>query len=282
MTRAQADPALGLGCAQIASLSTRPGAAAIAQLIDQAYEGGIRFFDTADIYGQGDSERRLARIAACHDVEICTKAGLSLSASQSLVRLAKPVLRPVLLRLDGLRRGAASMRQRVEIADPDPGRLRPRLEASLRRLGRDRVELFLLHSPPLGALADGRLYDALDALRAAGLARATGVSCRSLADAAAVIAARRVQAVEIPLDAEQLDDAGVMLDAARAGGVRVIAREVLTPAHLGRMTPAQALRPVLAERRLGVVLTGTTTPAHLAENLAIWRALGRDAADRAV
>ena len=263
-------PALGLGCSRIASLSTRPDAAAIARLLHQAHEGGIRFFDTADIYGQGDSERRLKAIARRPGVEICTKAGLALSRLQPLVRLAKPVLRPALLRLKPAGRGAAALRQKAERADPDPATLQARLEGSLRRLGRERVEVFLLHSPPLGALADGRLYDRLDAIRKAGLAAACGVSCRTLDDAAQVIATGRVQAVELPLDAEWLAEAGPVLDAARATGVRVIAREVLTPARAGRLSLEAALNPLLQDSRLSIALTGTTAARHLAENLALW------------
>lgn len=262
-------PVLGLGCSKIASLSTRASGTGIARLLEQAWDGGIRFFDTADIYGQGDSERRLARVANRQGTVICTKAGLALTASQPLVRLVKPVLRPVLQRLKGARAGAARMRQDAEISDLDPARLTARLEGSLRRLKRDRVDLFLLHSPPMEALEDGRLYDLLDTFRDRGLAQAVGVSCRTLEDAARVIAAGRAQAVQVPLDAESHAAAGPVLDAAAAAGVGVIAREVLTPALAGRMDAAAALTPLLADPRIGVVLTGTTSPGHLAHNLAL-------------
>lgn len=259
-------PVLGLGCSHIASLSTRASGAEIARLLDQAYEGGIRFFDTADIYGQGDSERRLARVASRHGAVICTKAGLALSASQSLVRLVKPVLRPILQRLKGAKDRAAQMRQAAEVSDLDPAGLTARLEQSLTRLKRDHVDVFLLHSPPLEALADGQLYDLLDTVRDRGLAAQTGVSCRTLSDAAQVIATGRVQAVQVPLDAETLPDAAPVLQAAEAAGMGVIAREVLRPR--ARLGLDGALRPLLAEPKVNVILTGTTTPAHLAQNLA--------------
>lgn len=260
-------PVLGLGCSHIASLSTAQSGAGIARLLDAAYAGGVRFFDTADIYGQGDSERRLARIAARDGAVICTKAGLALSTSQSVVRLVKPVLRPVLQKLKGARASAARMRQNAEISDLDPDRLTARLEGSLRRLRRDRVDLFLLHSPPIDALADGQLYDLLDRFRSRGLAGLTGVSCRSLDDAARVIAAGRAQAIQIPVDAQTLDEAEPVLASAAQAGIGVIAREVLAPVRAGDMDSAAALTPLFADTRIGVVLTGTTSRTHLAGNI---------------
>ena len=272
-------PVLGLGCSHIASLSTRPSGPEIARLLAQAYDGGIRFFDTADIYGQGDSERRLAPMAARDGVAICTKAGLALSASQSLVRLVKPVLRPVLHSLKGAQSRAAEMRQKAEISDLDPARLTKRFEASLRRLRRDRVEVFLLHSPPLDALADGALYDLLDSFRDRGLVGATGVSCRSLEDAGQIIATGRVQAVELPLDADCLEAAAPVLRAAQTAGVGIIAREVLRPR--ARLGLDGALRPLLDAPEVNVVLTGTTNPAHLAKTSGSRRAGTADASQGA-
>jgi aryl-alcohol dehydrogenase-like predicted oxidoreductase len=266
-------PVLGLGCSQIASLSTRANGKLIARLLDQAYADGIRLFDTADIYGQGDSERRLGQVAARDGTVICTKAGLALTNSQPLVRLAKPILRPMLKRLKGARDQAARMRQRAEICDLGSLHLRTRLEGSLRRLKRDRVELFLLHSPPLHALADGRLYDLLDEFREIGLAQVTGVSCRTIDDAAVVISEGRAQAVQIPLDATSLSAAGPVLAAASRAGIGIIAREVLRPVRVGLMDSTAALSQLLTEPRIGVVLTGTTSRAHLNENIVLARAM---------
>lgn len=253
---------LGLGCSHIASLSTRRSAAEIASLLDRAWDGGVRVFDTADIYGQGDSERRLASVARRPGAVICTKAGLALKASQALVRLVKPVLRPLLARDSRVRRAAARARQESEVHDLDPARLRARLEKSLRRLRRDDVEIFLLHSPPRCALEDGMLFDLLDDIRRSGIAQNTGVSCQSLADAEWILSKERVQVIEIPLNVATLKTAAPVLDAARAQGVGVIAREVLA----GR-SPDEALAPLIADPRVHVALTGTTNPDHLDANI---------------
>ncbi|TVR84323.1 MAG: aldo/keto reductase [Rhodospirillales bacterium] len=270
--------ALGLGCSRIASLGTRRSPAEMRALLERALDHGITLFDTADIYGQGDSERLIGRVLSGRRdaAVICTKAGLTLRTSQTLIRLAKPALRPVLTRVGRLGRAASAVRQGSEDTAFEPQRLRKRLEGSLRRLKTDHVDVFLLHSPPLTALADGALYDLLDSVVENGLARTTGVSCRSLKDAGQVIAAGRVDVVQVPLSAAALARADELLAEAAAHGVGVIAREVfaggvLVGSAASPPDPAafdQALKAVVADPRMAAALVGVTTPGHLAANVA--------------
>lgn len=258
---------LGLGCARIASLSTRPGHREIAHLLESAYAAGIRFFDTADVYGQGDSERHLARFAGHPDVVICTKAGLSVGRAEPLIRLAKPILRPMLRRLRPAAHAARTLRQASETNDLRPERLRQRLRRSLRQLDRPRTDIFLLHSPPLEALTGDGLWQLLERFKSEGLAGRTGVSCRSLADAEEIMRRQTPDALEVPLTAETLAQAGPFLDAAAGKGVFVIAREVFPDGPLDAERVAQALAPLLGDRRISVVLTGTTSIDHLRMNV---------------
>ncbi len=256
---------LGLGTSHIASLSNPHGPATMARLLDQAYDLGLRFFDTADVYGQGDSEALLSRLARKDGVVICTKAGLGTGKATPFVRLAKPMLRPLLARSGGLKSSAAQARQSSERHDLNPATLARRLEGSLRRLKRDCVDIFLLHSPPLASLSDGVLYDVLDSIRARGLARVTGVSVQTLEDAVQVMASGRVDALQVPLSPTRLRDAQPVLAEARQAGIGVIAREVLT----GATDPTAALATMLSEPLLPVSLVGTTSTTHLAANAAL-------------
>ncbi|WP_456388784.1 aldo/keto reductase [Profundibacter sp.] len=260
---------LGLGCSKIASLSTRATPAQIDRLLNMAWDGGVRFFDTADIYGQGDSERKLAAIAARQGAVICTKAGLALTASQTAVRLIKPVMRPLLARMRGARKVAANARAASEIHDLDRQRLTKRLEQSLRRLRRDQVDIFLLHSPPRDALRDGALFDLLDQFRARGLAHAVGVSCQTLEDAHWIAQQNRVQVLQIPLRATGLAAAAPILEQAQKAGIGLIAREVMATG----IPATDALPPLLRDARIAVTLTGTTNASHLLSNLNIARSL---------
>jgi aryl-alcohol dehydrogenase-like predicted oxidoreductase len=114
-----------------------------------ACDRGVNFFDTSDLYGFGHSEEVLGEaLRGMRDrVVIATKGGL-LDAS-----------------------GAH---------DFSPAHLRRALEASLKRLGTDYVDLFQLHSPPVDLLVrQPEIIGSLEDLRRAGKLRAYGASVRS-------------------------------------------------------------------------------------------------------
>ena len=73
--------------------------------IRQALDAGINFFDTADMYSQGESEALLGRVLGAErsSIFIATKAGYSLPGRRKLAGHLKPILRPVIRAL-GIRR----------------------------------------------------------------------------------------------------------------------------------------------------------------------------------
>jgi aryl-alcohol dehydrogenase-like predicted oxidoreductase len=97
---------------------------AIATAVERALELGVNFFDTADVYGLGLSETRLAAILGLrrHDVVIATKGGVSWDTTS----------------FGG--RASVSM-------DSSPKYLRCAVEASLRRLRLERLPVYLIHWP---------------------------------------------------------------------------------------------------------------------------------------
>ena len=141
---------LGFGCSQINSLSSRHSHGEICDTILEAVDRGINLFDTADVYGQGDSERLLGRLLAGRGDEIvlCTKVGQTVGPAQHLVRLAKPLVRPILRRREARRQRVVQARRRAERKCFAPEYLVARIVASLRRLRRDCADVVLLHSPP--------------------------------------------------------------------------------------------------------------------------------------
>jgi len=97
---------------------------AIAEAVEQALDIGINFFDTADVYGLGLSEARLADILGSrrHDVLIATKGGLAWER--------------------------ATMGSRALIRrDSSPRHLIYAVEASLRRLRIDQIPIYFVHWP---------------------------------------------------------------------------------------------------------------------------------------
>ncbi|WP_230487207.1 aldo/keto reductase [Nocardioides anomalus] len=109
----------GLGCMSFVQ-STEPADEQVArEVIEAALDEGVSFFDTADIYGKGISETLVGRVLAPRrdEVTIATKFGN---------------------RLDGDQPGGRDL-------DARPEYVRSALEASLRRLGTDHVDLYYLH-----------------------------------------------------------------------------------------------------------------------------------------
>jgi aryl-alcohol dehydrogenase-like predicted oxidoreductase len=125
--------------------------------IHHALELGVTFFDTADTYGAGHSERVLGRaLAGRRDrTVIATKWGATFD--------------------EQARQGTGN--------DPSPGYLRQAVLASLRRLDTDYLDLYQLHLNDLPIPVAGELVGVLEELVAAGTIRAYGWSTDSAANA---------------------------------------------------------------------------------------------------
>jgi len=133
--------------------------------------------------------------------------------------------------------------------------------------------MFLLHNAKTAHLQDGALYDLLDRIKTDGLVGMVGVSCNTLSEATEIADAGRVGALEVPLSADTLDSAKTLLDRARQDGLFIIAREVFGEAVDGPGDIRAALAPLIADPRISVVLTGTTSLAHLQQNIAAVRSI---------
>ena len=186
----------------------------------RAFERGITFYDTANVYGDGHSEELLGRAFAQQRdrVVIATKAGL--------IRFGEP-------------------------ADFSPAAIRRSLEGSLRRLKSDYVDLFQLHDPPSDIFARSpESYAELARLKAEGKIRAFGVSVKAPSDALPILAAHAVAAVQLNLN--MLDvravDAGV-LAAVAAAGAGIVARTPLCFGFLSGTLRADTEFPAGDHRR---------------------------------
>ena len=88
---------LGIGCGRVGSISNPVSMREIEATLEVAVEAGINLFDTADIYGQGDSERTLGRLLRRHgdSMFVVTKVGGRHSRYAGVARLAKPLMRAI-------------------------------------------------------------------------------------------------------------------------------------------------------------------------------------------
>lgn len=137
---------VGLGCN---AFGTRVDAAGVTAIVDAAVEAGVTFFDTADIYGFGASEELLgaALEGRRDDVVVATKFGMDMEGR------------------NGPDHGARASRRYVRRA----------VEASLRRLRTDHIDLYQLHQPDLVTPVEETL-SALDELVREGKVRYVGCS----------------------------------------------------------------------------------------------------------
>lgn len=205
--------ALGFGCSRLGSVGSGITARVGIRLLHQAHDLGITLFDTANIYGQGDSERMLGKAfrRRREQVVIVTKAGYRFRGVGRLTNLAKPLLRRVAQRMSSVRRSIAGARSGALDQRFEPAYIRRSFEESLTRLGTDHVDLFMLHSVPKEELGSGPLFEALEQLKSQGKLRHYGVSMSSFPPGVASLLPAGVEVAGSavnPMQGDNLDQLG--------------------------------------------------------------------------
>lgn len=259
---------LGLGCSRVGSLGNRTPIEEIRRTLARAADLGVTVFDTANIYGQGDSEREIGRVFAKRrdEIFVVTKLGKLFSTKMRLMRPLKPLLAPLLARKPGASSAIVARRGDNMREDFSPARFMPELEASLRRLRFDHVDALLLHSPPAEALARPGVAEALNALVTSGKARYFGVSVDDLACLEAAVRLPGLTLVQAPLDV--LDEAGRSGLAAEIAARRigVFGREIIQARP--DLAPPAALAEAAKRPDITCVLAGASKVAHLEQLVA--------------
>jgi len=206
---------VGLGCWQLGADWGRVDDADALAVLHAAVDAGVTMLDTADVYGDGRSERLIGRFLAERPdagVLVATKCG----------RRANPHVPAVYT----------------------PENLRAWTDRSRANLGMDRLDLVQLHCPPTPVYSTGEVYDALDQLVADGNLTAYGVSVETCDEALTAIARPNVASVQIILNAFRLKPLEQVLPAAQAAGVGIIARVPLASGLLsGRYAETTTFAP---------------------------------------
>ena len=152
-------------------------------------------------------------------MQICTKAGLAPGGARSrglkaaLMPLARQAVQAVPPLRGLLRRSGVQAARPVPLT---PEMLTGSLEASLRRLGTDHLDLYALHAAPAAALADEAVLRALEGILASGKARAVAVASGAAAARAAIARGAPFGAVQLALPAPGAP-VGLLAEAAAAG-----------------------------------------------------------------
>lgn len=177
--------------------------------IAQAIDDGINFFDTADIYGVGLSERLIGEAVRSRREQIilATKGG----------RLAT----------DGAGPHEDFSRAHMTAA----------VEGSLRRLQTDVIDLYLLHNPSKEEIERGEACDALEDLQRAGKIRFYGASISRPEEGLAWIARGRGPVLQVLFNVLNQAPAQTLFPRAQAENIGVIARVPLASGLLtGKIT----------------------------------------------
>jgi aryl-alcohol dehydrogenase-like predicted oxidoreductase len=135
--------------------------------LEAAMDKGVNFFDTADVYGDGHSERLLAQATKGREDEIHI---------------------------------ATKFCRAGDIHDPatySEASVRAYCEASLKRLDRERIDLYQIHCPPMSILKDGSVFGVLDKLQQEGKIRHYGVSVESVEEGMFCLEQSNVRALQV-------------------------------------------------------------------------------------
>jgi aryl-alcohol dehydrogenase-like predicted oxidoreductase len=179
------------------------------RLIARALELGITFFDTADTYGQGLNEQlvgdALRRSNVPRDrIQLSTKFGYVLDSER------------------------VTHTESERPHDWSPEHTRRALEASLRRLGTDYVDLYQLHNPRMDAIESDELFAELDALKAEGKVRNYGVALGPKIgwrdEGACALMTRDLTALQTVYNMLEQEPGSEFLELAEERGAGVIAR----------------------------------------------------------
>lgn len=179
---------LGLGTSRIASVQTALSPKEGMALLSLAYNMGVRYFDTADIYGQGDAERLLGNFIQDKrkEVFIASKAGFSWDSGLKLklLKSVKPLLR---LGIKYAPQGGSYVKKQRSNSGSvslirqnfDPLYLEEAISKSLDRLQTDYLDAFFLHEPAK-VITDPKVYECLESLKKRGIIRHIGLCINDL------------------------------------------------------------------------------------------------------
>ncbi len=180
-----------------------------------ALDVGMTFIDTADVYGDGRSERIIREVLAER-------------------RAHNPGERPFVATKAGRRLNPHTAEAYT------PAALEDFIDRSLLNLGVECLDLVQLHCPPSPVYSNAALFDGLEAIKAKGKIANYGVSVETIAEAMVAIEQPGVVSVQIIYNLFRQRPAQAFFAAARARNVAVIARVPLASGLLTGKMSAQS------------------------------------------
>ena len=289
---------VGLGCSRLGTSVFEGTSSNDTKLLAVAYEHGINFFDTADSYGYGNSERILGKAfqGKRDKVIIATKGGYLPSSLARFGRYIVPIIGPFRTLLAKKRAALKHLSQKRQ--NFDITYLKCALEKSLRRLRTDYIDVYQLHSPPRTILEQDEIFHFLEQAQQEGKIRFFGISINEVEDGLYCLRNPNIAALQVPLNileqeatAKLLPQAyphmGILARVPLARGLLTNALRVKTGYHLGQSTQAShylqclhdlckqegrhisdvAIQFLLQFNTISSIIIGTKSVQHLSRNI---------------
>ncbi|WP_394777586.1 aldo/keto reductase [Undibacterium sp.] len=199
-------PEIGLGCWQLGGGWGKEWDNTVAQqILQQSYDAGVRFIDTADVYGDGASELSIGEFRKAHpDITVATKLG-------------RGAMYPAGYTRDAVRKAT---------------------QASARRLGMDKLDLTQLHCVPPAVLRDGQIFHWLREMRDEGMISRFGASVETVEEGLVCLEQEGLTSLQIIFNIFRQKPLQELLPRALEKGVGIIVRLPLASGLLsGKMQP---------------------------------------------
>lgn len=198
---------VGLGCWQFGGDFGDMQEKMALAIMAEAVENGINFFDSADVYGDGRSEKLIGQFLkrSSASVTVATKFG----------------------------RGGG-----VYPDNYSEGALRQSIEASLKRLGTDAIDLLQLHCIPTEMLRAGDVFDWLRRAKQEGLIKQFGASVETVEEGLLCLEQEGLLSLQVIFNIFRQKLVDELLPQAKSRGVGIIVRLPLASGLLsGKFTP---------------------------------------------
>ncbi len=175
--------------------------------LELAIETGVNFFDTADVYGGGHSEQLLAKVT---------------KGKEDDIHVATKFCR------------AGDIFERETYSEKS---VRTYCENSLKRLERERIDLYQIHCPPLEIIQDGQVFEVLDKLQQEGKIRYYGVSVETVEEGLIAMKNPNVRALQVIFNIFRQKPIDELFPVAKEKGVGILGRVPLASGLLtGKFT----------------------------------------------
>ena len=163
--------------------------------LHRALDLGMNFIDTADAYGQGHSEELIAQVLKTrrNEVVLATKGGNQFTVRQGLRNF-------------------------------DPDYITSALEASLKRLQIETIDLYQLHNPSQEVMRRGEIFERLDRFKREGKIRFYGVSLEKTADGLVAVETSKPDTLQVVYNILHQDPEEKLFPLAQKENIGIIAR----------------------------------------------------------